>query len=238
VIKKRNLQLGVGGLLIGSIVGFVFAGSLNGGTPRQRGGASQHDTSQSPIAQTSDATDKKMIDTASETVQLAKREPENFEAQMRAAEVYYQIEGYDKAIGYLLRANQIRPDDDEVLVALGNINFVASHLEEAEKWFEMSLGKHPDDVNIRTNLGMTFLFRERPDLERAITEFRRSLSRNPLHESTLQNLVIALARKGERAQAQAMLDQLERAYPKNTALEELRLEVNRMSKATSQTAIR
>ena len=122
------------------------------------------------------------------------------------------------------------------MVALGNIDFVAGRYEEAEQWFTAVLDKRPNDVNIRANLGMTFLFREQPDLERAIIEFRRSLNLQPRHEPSLQNIVIALARKGDRAQAQLMLEQLERINPQNTALDKLRLELGQMRTASARTA--
>ena len=65
-------------------------------------------------------------------IDKAKSEPNNFEAQMKAAELYYQIQRYDSALEYLKNANKLQPDNYEVIVQLGNTNFDAEHYEEAE----------------------------------------------------------------------------------------------------------
>jgi tetratricopeptide (TPR) repeat protein len=221
VIGKSNILLGLSSLMVGSIVGMSIANSLN-----YSGGALRSSATPPPPPQSVNLSPapakavagQQIMEEAGITIRQAKNEPENFDAQLQAAEIYYQVGGYEQAIGFLQRANQLRPGSDEVMVALGNIDFVSGRYEEAEQWFTAVLDKHPNDINIRTNLGMTFLFREQPDLERALIEFRRSLKINPRHEPTLQNMALALARKGDRAQAQLMLARLERVNPQNAAL--------------------
>ena len=44
-----------------------------------------------------------------EAIQRARTEPNNFEAQVAAAQLYYRIQRYDEAIEFLLKANQLRP---------------------------------------------------------------------------------------------------------------------------------
>jgi tetratricopeptide (TPR) repeat protein len=238
VIRKSNILLGTSGLLVGSIVGMAVAMTLNhpGGALRAQAPPPQTQSVNLPSAPTKAVAEKQIMDEAAVAVRQAKNEPDNFDAQLQAAEIYYQIGAYEQAIEFLRRANQLRPGSDEVMVALGNIDFVAGRYEEAERWFTAVLDKHPNDVNIRTNLGMTFLFREQPDFERALIEFRRSLASNPRHEPSLQNIIIALARKGDRAQAQLMLARLERVNPQNTALDKLRLELGQMRTGSAQTA--
>jgi tetratricopeptide (TPR) repeat protein len=82
------------------------------------------------------------------TAQLekARSEPKNFEAQVKAAELYYQIRRYDPAIEFLLKANQLKPDDYPTLVALGLVNLDAGHYDVAEKWYRAALLKKKDDV--------------------------------------------------------------------------------------------
>jgi tetratricopeptide (TPR) repeat protein len=58
-------------------------------------------------------------------------------------------------------------------------------------------------------LGVTFVEREKPDLDRAIREFQTSLETNPKHEPTLYNLGIAYYKKGNLEEAQKVLSQLE-----------------------------
>jgi cytochrome c-type biogenesis protein CcmH/NrfG len=106
-----------------------------------------------------------------------------------------------------------------VLTGLGNANFDAERFEDAEKWYTAALKQKPDDVNLRTDLGLTFFFSEPRDIERAVREFRASLERDPKHVPTLQNLVVALTAKGDAEAARATL---EAVSPQNPALARLR----------------
>ena len=68
-------------------------------------------------------------------IETAKKEPDNFDAQLKAAEFYYQIQRYDGAIEFLKQANKLKPEDYKVIVHLGNANFDSNKFEEAEKWY-------------------------------------------------------------------------------------------------------
>ena len=81
---------------------------------------------------------------------------------------------------------------------LGNAYFDLEKYEEAEKWYTSALSKKDDDVNVRTDLGLTFIFRDKPNYDRAIQEFRRSLELDPNHPETLQNLTVAYTKKRRR----------------------------------------
>ena len=116
----------------------------------------------------------------------------------------------------------LRPDDYGVFVGLGNLNYEPRRFEVAERWYREALKKRPDDVNVRTDLGLTYFLRQPSDIESAIGEFRRSLERDPEHELTLQNLVVALKRKGDEREARATLERLEKLNPNNNALPMLR----------------
>ncbi|MDQ3817030.1 MAG: tetratricopeptide repeat protein, partial [Acidobacteriota bacterium] len=141
---------------------------------------------------------------------------------MRAADYAYQLQRFDDAIGFLKQANQLQPDNYEAIVQLGNVNFDANRFEEAEKWYTAALQKKPDNVNVRTDLGLTFYFRNPPDVDRAIKEYRASLAVDPNHVQTLQNLAVALIKKGNADEAKQVLAKLEGASPNNPALPRLR----------------
>jgi len=70
------------------------------------------------------------------------------EAQIKAAQLYFQIQRYDDSIGYLLKANQLKPDDFETVGNLAIANMEARHFEAAEKWYKAALAKKPDDVTL------------------------------------------------------------------------------------------
>jgi tetratricopeptide (TPR) repeat protein len=230
-MKKENILYSIIGALVGFIVGFAFANTTN-----MRGYAAQTaapaQTQQAglppnhpPVEGAAAGPNAAAVETA---LKLASEQPDNFDAQARAAELAYSAHRYDEASKLFARANKLRPDDFDVLVGLGNTNFDAERFEEAEAWYTAALAKQPDNVNVRTDLGLTFFFREPRDIERAVREFRASLERDPAHVQTLQNLTVALTAKGDAHAARATLATLESVNPQNPALQRLRADLEKL----------
>jgi tetratricopeptide (TPR) repeat protein len=245
-MTKDNIFYSIIALLLGLIVGFMVANSINRSWALPTQGPAAAAGSQDlppghPSVPTGGATadqpDPQAMEAVRAAVSLAKNEASNFDAQMKAAELSYSVQRYEQAIEFLKRANQLRPDDYETVVALGNAYFDAEAYEDAEKWYAAALVQKPDEVNVRTDLGLTFMFRKSPDLGRAIQEFRRSLELNPNHMQTLQNMTVALTRSGRAEEAQATLDKLEAVNPNNPALQTLRTDLEKLrSSAESKQA--
>ena len=82
--------------------------------------------------------------------------------------------------------------------------------------------ENPNDVDVRTDLGSTFMERPNPDFDRAIKEYRASLNINPAHENTLFNISLALMRKGDKQGAQEMLNQFEKVSPQSPLIAKLK----------------
>lgn len=227
-MNKDNILFSIIGILFGFIVGFLFATSAN-----QRGFAPRSPAASA--AQNSDMPSNAVADQSAipaelkETLQKAQSSPNDFAVQVQAAQQLSENRQYDQAIELFLRANQLRPDSYETITSLGNTYFDAGYYESAEKWYTTALGKQPDDVNVRTDLGLTFLFRKPPDMQRAIKEFQTSLKTDPNHEQTLIYLTLALSETGAAKEAQATLAQLEKVSPDNPALPKLRPRVEAMA---------
>ena len=77
--------------------------------------------------------------TVEAVTRYAAEHPDDFDAQLRAAEVVYSAHRYDEAVKLFARAEQIRPGRFEVLVGLGISNFDAGRFEEAERWYAAAL---------------------------------------------------------------------------------------------------
>jgi len=90
-------------------------------------------------------------------LEKARNEPQNFEAQVQAADLYYQIQRFDKTIEYLLKANQIKPTDYRTVVFLGLANLDAGHYDQAEKWYRAAMKMKSDDVVVLSGLAATTL---------------------------------------------------------------------------------
>jgi tetratricopeptide (TPR) repeat protein len=221
-MNKDNILYGIIGLLLGLILGFFGANYLNRNSaapaPAQNAPVMQNASGQPPPPGTGGA----MLPQVKEALDKAKNEPDNFEAQKEAGMMYDRIQRFDEALKYLTIANRIDPEDFETNVKLGNINFDAGKFEEAEKFYTAALEQKPDAVGVRTDLGLTFFFRKPPDIDRAISEYRKSLGYDPKHELTLQNLCAALKKKGDTAALAEAIKKLEEVNPNNEALAKLK----------------
>ena len=230
-MTKDNILFSIIGVLLGVLVGYVFASTVNQRgymerTPpvgRVAAGQQDSESSQGSAPLPSNAVAEQGVESSADRalIEQAEAEPDNFDSQMRAAAIHYQNRRYNEAIQFLMRANQLRPESYDAIVALGNANFDAKSYEIAEKWYTAALVKNPKDINVRTDLGLTFLFREKQNVDRAIQEFRRSLELNPRHEQTLQNMVVALVKKGNFSEAEATLAKLREVSPNNPGLAKL-----------------
>jgi tetratricopeptide (TPR) repeat protein len=149
-MTRENLLFAIIGVLFGFIVGFIFASTMNQrygpGAPAALS-SGQMPADHPPVGpNTGSQTSGGMQAEVTAQLEKARSEPKNFEAQVKAAELYYQIQRYDPAIEFLLKANQLKPDDYQTLVALGLVNLDAGHYDIAEKWYRAALLKKSDDV--------------------------------------------------------------------------------------------
>lgn len=228
-MSKDNILFGIIGLLAGLIIGFMFANTVNQSAVKPAATTMSQNPSLPPEHPEIKGNDGAMQPQVQAAIVKARQEPDNFEAQLKAAEVYYQIQRFDGAIEFLKRANKLKPDDYETLVSLGNAYFDASRYEDAEKSYSAALAKKADDVNVRTDLGLTFVFREPANYDRAVQEFTRSLETDPNHIQTLQNLTVAYNKKGDFRKAESTLARLESLDSGNSAIPKLREEIQKLA---------
>ena len=232
-MNKENTLFAIVGLLVGLIIGFMFANNVNQKTASVAPAAAVKQNPNMPeghpdisgMSNPSKAVSDTQVQAA---IEKAQKEPDNFEAQMKAAEVNYQTEAYDKAIEFLKQANKIKPEDYETIVNLGNATFDTGNYLEAEKWYASALAKKPEDENVRTDLGLTFIFRETPDYDRAIKEFEQVLAKNINHPQALQNLTVAYTKKGNVAKATETVNKLAEVDPTNVAVAKLREDIKKL----------
>jgi len=152
-MTRENLLFAIIGILLGFIVGFLLANSISQRDFAARLGATAGQQSQNlppnhpPIG--GDQTGKggqQMLASVQTAMKQARENPNDFEAQVTAAKLEYQIQRYDQAIEYLLAANKLKPDDFDVLGMLGEANMDAKHYDAAAKWYKAALIKKPGDL--------------------------------------------------------------------------------------------
>jgi predicted Zn-dependent protease len=207
-MNRENVLFSLVGVGFGLFFGFLFVAWAN-----QR--AQTAPRAQQPAdAQAADA-----------IIKRARDNPNDFDAQMQAARAYYETQRYDESLQLLLHANELQPDNNEPVVALGDVNADAGNYKAAEKWYVAALVRNPDDANVRANLARVFLIADPPDYERAVAELRRALQSDPRNEPSLQFLAFALAHKGDQRGARDALAQLEKINANNPVLPRLRQEI-------------
>ena len=161
-MTRDNLLFAIIGVLFGFIVGFLFASTMNqrygpGSAPTALT-SGQMPADHPPLgANAGGPASGNMQAEVTAQIDAARKDPKNFEAQVKAAELYYKIGRYDPAIEFLLKANQLKPDDYQTLVALGLVNLDADHFEVAEKWYRAALLKKSDDVQTLAGLAAATL---------------------------------------------------------------------------------
>ena len=161
-MSRENILFAVIGILLGFIVGFIFASSMAQKQAMAPAAASSQSLPADHPAiggQNAPGDPQAVRAEVAASLEKAKNEPNNFDAQLKAAELYYQIQRYDQAIEFLLKANQLQPTDYRTVVILGMVNLDAGHFETAEKWYRAAMKMKQDDVMVLAGLSEATLQR-------------------------------------------------------------------------------
>lgn len=132
----------------------------------------------------------------------------------------------EKALPVLVRAHALDSNDYDVIVGLGNSYYDIGYFgkenasfERAREFYTKALAKRPDDIEVRTDLGLTYFLQDPPDYPTAIAEFEKSLTINPKHEKTLS--FAALAMKNQNKDAAKYSNVLRTINPNSPTLREI-----------------
>lgn len=259
-MNKYNILYGIIGLLAGFIIGFVFANQTNrAALNNAQARASQANSSRTDAAtgnepgaaaQTSAATNRPGTPSEAEireAIAKADARAEDVSLQRNFGMVLYRYASQTQNANLLpdvarmlKRAYDANPQDRELAVALGNVFFDIgqasdpARFAEARDYYLKALEIKQDDVNVRTDLGLTYYFGQPSDPQRAIAEYRKSLALDPRHEPTLQNLATALIAAGKLEEAQKTIDQLTSLNPANPSLPDLRAQMAQSKNKTRE----
>jgi len=221
MMNKNGIIYGIIGLLLGLAIGFSGANYLNRNSVAKQQ-TDQAPTTISPAGRTNQQNGGMMGDVQA-VLDKAKNEPTNFEAQIKAGEMFSQIQRFDRALEYYKKAEKIKPGSLEANIRLGGGYFNKKAYDEAEKYFLKALRVDPNNADVRGDLGLTFYMRKPSDDARAISEYRAALKIDPKHEASLQNLSLALNRTGDKDGLEKTLARLKKINPENEVLKEFRL---------------
>jgi tetratricopeptide (TPR) repeat protein len=221
-MSRENILIGIIGILGGVVIGIIGTNHINRSytvtAPAAQTGSGGAPANHPPAGGSSGNQQADVM----AAIDLAKKDPSNFEAQVEAAGLFRQIDRHEQALEFYDRAYKLKPKDFNLLVKLGDTNFDLGRYEEAERWYQAALKINPKDPTVRMDLGLTFHLRQPRDLDKAIAEYRKALGYDPRHEKTLQNLTSALIDKGDKTAARQSLKQLEEINPAHETIAKFR----------------
>jgi tetratricopeptide (TPR) repeat protein len=258
--NKKIIIVGAAGILLGFIIGFKVADSLNKpeldsardelarlrgsgeakGSAKTEGRAADSSGDGFPTL-----TDEQLAN----AVAQADADPENVELQRKVGKALY---AYASSKGntsiltdvarVLKRAHDLDPKDHGTAVMAGDAQFFversgggdAKLIAEARRLYEAALALRPDDAVVRTKLGLTYFYDKPPSPQRAISEYRRALQSDPRQEFAIQSLAAALIETGGLEEAARRLDELEKANPSNADLAGLRAQLEQKRNAAKE----
>lgn len=246
-MNKKNFLYGSVGLLVGLVFGFFAANwaTVGNGPRTARPRAAQTTSPANANSGGADEANPELTEEeVREAVATADKRPEDAALQRNVALALYRYAGYTQDVKYLpevvrllKRAYDADPKDRDLLVALGNVHFdMGQHSDPAQfpgarTYYQKALEMKADDVNVRTDLGLTYFFAKPSDPARAITEYRKSLELDARHEATLQNLAAALIATRAHAEAEKRIQELQAINPSNPALSNLRAQLSQSKNA-------
>ncbi|HEV2915936.1 MAG TPA: tetratricopeptide repeat protein [Pyrinomonadaceae bacterium] len=247
-MNKHNVLYAIIGLLAGFIIGFIYANQVN----REQSGGARPPAETRPNANTAQTNDNGARDARGgsstpgspspdeirEAIAKADARAEDVALQRNFGMVLYRYANQTQNAEFLpsvarmlKRAYDADPQDRDLAVALGNVYFDMgqasdpARFADAREYYLKALELKADDVNVRTDLGLTYYYGQPSDPARAIAEYRKSLALDPRHEPTLQNLAAALIAARKTDEAQKIIEQLSGLNPQNPALPNLRAQM-------------
>jgi tetratricopeptide (TPR) repeat protein len=190
-MSRDNFLFAIIGVLLGFIGGFLLAGNISQREAATRAVTGTAQAQQSlpadhpPIAGDQTGADGgQMLANVQAALKQARENPSDFDAQVMAAKLEYQIQQYDQAIEFLLAANKIKPTDATVLAMLGEANMDAKHFDAAAKWYKAALVRNPNDL-ISLD-GYCFVLLQSGDIKNAEAQINKLAKLDPANQDLPQ----------------------------------------------------
>ena len=226
-MTKRRIIFGLAGLAIGFIVAFTWTRSYNnnammaGSQPRSGGAGS--------AAPAGPASEQAGMASVRETIERAKNNPNDYDAQLEAAKLYNQIGRMNEVVPLIERAykiNNARAVGDYIPLVLGQYYSGQKDYATAEKWFRAELDAKPKDSDTLIELGASFIDREPPVPDKAIDYLQSALKNNPNDAHALVHLTQAYLQKKDARAAEDSLSRAKQADPSNKMIPDLEKQVS------------
>lgn len=237
-MEKNTLLLVIVAALSGLIGGFLLANSMNRSEMNAlRSQAVAPATNSAQPAKTTDDTlspaeIKAKIDEADQN-------SDNFAFQKNLGIGLYRYAAMKQdekimvdAERILARAAKLDGKDFDVLVALGNAEFDLGFFKKENAGFERARATYtkaleikPTDLDVQTDLGLTYFLTEPADNAKAAATLEKVIATDPKHSRSMQFLVQSYVKLGRIADAERTLAKLKEIDPANAQLSDISSQV-------------
>jgi tetratricopeptide (TPR) repeat protein len=137
----------------------------------------------------------------------------------------------EDAYGHVLK---LEPDNLDALRGIGDIDYDKQHYDEAIAAYEHYLKKKPDDPEVRTDLGTMYLYTGNAD--QAVVQYKKAITAKPGFFQAYYNMGIAYAQMNKPDEAVATLKQATALAPDDTARDQVKALVAKLSGAPAASA--
>ena len=222
-MNNSKYLVGLAGLAVGFLVSFLWVSSYN----RNNATAAPAGTTPGgmPAAAGNSGDQQAMMAQVQQVINKAKQNPQDFQAQVDAAGVYFQSGKEAETVEYLKKAYALKPDEFKTNQQLfGALPLIATYYadqrqyDEADTWFRRSVEVEPNNTVLHIEMASSLIQRQPPQPDRAIQELQVALKANPKDAHALGHLVEAYAVKRDAAGADDALNRLRDADPSNQRL--------------------
>jgi len=216
-LNKNKYLIGLIGLAVGFIVSFFLTHNYNknNAAPAAAGMAPNVASGAAGGGQ------QAMMGQVQQVIERAKNSPNDFQAQVDAAKVFFQINRNDETADYLKKAYAIDPNRFNELGAagfLGRYYFDHKNYSEAETWLNRAIKSDPSDSELYLALAETYVEREPPQPDQAIVQLQQALTVDPKNGHAIGHLVEAYVLKKDARSAEETVRRLKETDPTNPRL--------------------
>lgn len=234
-MKSKSIWISIIAVIISFIGGFILANAFNRNeldelraeNSRLKSAPEKSAQNQSELALTEEEIRQRIAE--------ADQNPDDFTYQKNLGLALYRYAAMKQDANLLTqiekilrRANRLNDKDYDVIIALGNLQFDLGYIKKnnenfaaAREFYATALGQNANDVNVRTDLALTYFLQNPPDNARAVEEFKKSLQINPKHEKSLLFIAQALLQIGDKTGAESYLGKLKEVNANAPTLDEL-----------------
>jgi len=237
-MDKNTILVGVIAVLSGFIGGFLLATKLDRSEiDRLRAQTASQTQPSSNSTKPDDQTLSPQEIKAK--IDEADKNPDNFSFQKNLGIALYRYGAMkqdenviSEAVRILTRATTLDQKDFDVLVSLGNAEFDLGFAKKDPNGFQKSREDYAkalairEDADVRTDLGISYLVADQPDLAKAAAELERVASANPRHDRSMQFLVQVYIKQNRLVDADKALAKIKEISPGNPAIGDLTTQLN------------